>query len=74
MIRGAERSMLYGRLATEYAQQNESGFVDRGFDEWVSKHERWQQYKSVTDGYKAGDYINDILTTLIAMIRNTRKR
>ena len=64
MIRGAERSMLYGRLATEYAQQNESGFVDRGFDEWVSKHERWQQYKSVTDGYKAGNYINDILTTI----------
>jgi len=64
MIRGAERSMLYGRLATEYAQQNESGFVDRGFDKWVSKHERWQQYKSVTDGYESGDYINDILTTI----------
>ena len=64
MIRGAERSMLYGRLATEYAQQNESGFVDRGFDEWVSAHPRWQQYKSVTDGYKAGNYINDILTTI----------
>jgi len=64
MIRGAERSMLYGRLATEYAQQNESGFVDRGFDKWVSKHERWQQYKSVTDGYESGNYINDILTTI----------
>jgi len=66
MIRRNERRMLYGRLATKYAQQSESGFVDRGFDEWVNEQPEWDEYRVVTEGYQQGNLVTEILTTIDA--------
>jgi len=77
LIRRQERAILYGRLATDYAEQSETGYVDRNFNEWVNEHPRWEKYKVITeadgsttggltDGYRAGALIQDILTTIDA--------
>ena len=77
LIRRQERSIVWGRMITEYAKQSESGFVDRGVDEWVNEQPAWQPYRVITEadgtttggltnGYKAGRIITDILQTIDA--------
>jgi hypothetical protein len=77
LIRRQERSIVWGRMITEYAKQSESGFVDRGVDEWVNEQPAWQPYRVImqddgtttgglTTGYKAGRIITDILQTIDA--------
>ena len=75
LIRRQERAILWGRMITEYAKQSKTGFVDRDVDEWVNEQPAWEPYKVVvqddgtttgglTNGYKAGRIITDILQTI----------